>query len=83
MKAIRKKIALALAIATVTTCMVGCSNKSVAVDESAAPALSELTITHVTSPLNVPSILQKNKGIFTEEFSANGKTIEVKYAEIT
>lgn len=58
------------------TSMVGCSSTN----ES---NLEELTITHVTSPLNVPSIIQKNKGIFTQEFSENGKNIEVKYAEIT
>ena len=45
--------------------------------------LDELTITHVTSPLNVPSIIQKNNNVFVEEFSKNGKTIEVKYAELT
>lgn len=45
--------------------------------------LDELTITHVTSPLNVPSIIQKNQNVFVDEFSKNGKTIEVKYAEIT
>ncbi len=45
--------------------------------------LDELTITHVTSPLNVPSIIQKNKNIFVDTFTKNGKAIEVKYAEIT
>ncbi|PHV70232.1 ABC transporter substrate-binding protein [Sporanaerobium hydrogeniformans] len=45
--------------------------------------LDELTITHVTSPLNVPSIIQKNKNVFVDAFSENGKAIEVNYAEIT
>ena len=75
-KSIKNKLAVVLAAGVLMTSMVGCSSTN----ES---NLEELTITHVTSPLNVPSIIQKNKGIFTEEFSANGKTIEVKYAEIT
>ncbi len=45
--------------------------------------LDELTITHVTSPLNVPSIIQKKNNIFVDTFTKNGKTVEVKYAEIT
>lgn len=45
--------------------------------------LTELTITHVTSPLNVPSIVQKNNNIFEEEFKNNGMDIRVNYAEIT
>ena len=82
MKAIRNKIALALALVTVTASMVGCSSNK-ATEEVATSNLSELTITHVTSPLNVPSIIQKNKEVFKQEFAANGKNIEVKYAEIT
>lgn len=82
MKAIRKKVAVALAMVTITTSMVGCtSNKTSEV--SSNDALTELVLTHVTSPLNVPSIIQKNKGIFKEEFSKNGKNIEIKYAELT
>lgn len=81
MKSVRKKIALALAMTAMVTSMVGCTGSK----EKTATAsnLTELTITHVTAPLNVPSIIQKNKGIFTQEFSQNGKNIEVKYAEIT
>lgn len=82
MKAIRKKVAVALAMVTIITSMVGCtSNKTSEV--SSNDALTELVLTHVTSPLNVPSIIQKNKGIFKEEFSKNGKNIEIKYAELT
>jgi len=58
------------------TSMVGCSSTKEA-------SLEELTITHVTSPLNVPSIIQKNKNIFEEEFKSNGQNITVNYAEIT
>ena len=81
MKAIKKKVALALAMTAIVTSMVGCKGNKA--ETATTSDLSELTITHVTSPLNVPSIIQKNKGIFTQEFSENGKNIEVKYAEIT
>ena len=40
-----------------------------------------MTFTYVTSPLNLPSIVEKEKGIFTKAFADDG--IEVKYAEIT
>ena len=81
MKAIKKKVALVLAMTAIVTSMVGCTGNKA--ETATTSDLSELTITHVTSPLNVPSIIQKNKGIFTQEFSENGKNIEVKYAEIT
>ncbi|MBQ8997495.1 MAG: aliphatic sulfonate ABC transporter substrate-binding protein [Clostridium sp.] len=82
MKAIRKKVAVALAMTTIITSMVGCTSNK-ASEASSNEALTELVLTHVTSPLNVPSIIQKNKEIFKEEFSKNGKNIEIKYAELT
>ena len=45
-------------------------------------ALSEITVTYVTSPLNVPSIVEKNHGIFAENMKDLG--IEtVNYSELT
>ena len=81
MKFNKKKIVSLIAMGMIMTTMVGCSAKTETTNTEAA--LNELVITHVTSPLNVPSILQKNKNIFTEEFKSNGQNIEVKYAEIT
>ena len=75
-KSIKNKLAVVLAAGVLMTSMVGCSSTN----ES---NLEELTITHVTSPLNVPSIIQKNKNMFAEEFKANGKEMMVNYAEIT
>ena len=75
-KSIKNKLAVVLAAGVLKTSMVGCSSTN----ES---NLEELTITHVTSPLNVPSIIQKNKNMFAEEFKANGKEMTVNYAEIT
>ncbi|MBE6024051.1 MAG: aliphatic sulfonate ABC transporter substrate-binding protein [Cellulosilyticum sp.] len=59
------------------------TNESETATDLSDSTLDELTITHVTSPLNVPSIIQKNNNVIVDEFSKNGKTIEVKYAEIT
>ena len=75
-KSIKNKLAVVLAAGVLMTSMVGCSSTN----ES---NLEELTITHVTSPLNVPSIIQKNKNMFAEEFKANRKEMTVNYAEIT
>ena len=77
----KKKIASLVAMGMIMTTLVGCSSKNDTANT--ASSLNELTITHVTSPLNVPSILQKNKNIFEEEFKSNGQDITVKYAEIT
>ena len=77
---LRNKVLTSIIAATVImTSMVGCSQKG----DSKKSDLSELTITHVTAPLNVPSIVQKNKNMIEEEFKNNGKNITVKYAEIT
>ena len=75
-KSIKNKLAVVLAAGVLMTSMVGCRSTN----ES---NLEELTITHVTSPLNVPSIIQKNKNMFAEEFKANGIEMTVNYADIT
>ena len=74
-----KKLKAIVACALVMTSMVGCSAKG----NDAKSEISELTITHVTSPLNVPSIVQKTNNVFEEEFKNNGMDITVNYAEIT
>lgn len=43
--------------------------------------LDRLVFTYVTAPLNVPSIVEKNQGIFADAFSKYG--LDVEYAEIT
>ena len=43
--------------------------------------LKELNITYVKSPLNVPSILEKNQKIFDREFEKEG--IEIKFHNLT
>lgn len=49
--------------------------------QKAASGLDKLVVTYVESPLNVPSIIEKNQEIFTKDFQNMG--IKVKYAEIT
>lgn len=43
--------------------------------------LDKLVFTYVTAPLNVPSIIEKNQGIFADAFGSYG--LGVEYAEIT
>lgn len=75
-KSIKRKLTAVLATGALMVSMTGCTTTK----ES---TLDKLVITHVTSPLNVPSIIQKNKNMFADEFSANGKNINIEYAEIT
>lgn len=75
-KSIKIKLTSVLATGVLMISMVGCATTKEA-------SLDKLVITHVTSPLNVPSIIQKNKNIFASEFSENGKDIAIDYAEIT
>ena len=56
----------------------GCSDSTT---EQQKPKLTELNITYVKSPLNVPSIVEKQQQLVEKEFSADG--IKINYAEIT
>ena len=71
----KRLIGMAMAAILAMTALTGCGT---AEDTS---SLDSLTFTYVTSPLNLPSIVEKEKGIFTKAFADDG--IEVKYAEIT
>ena len=48
--------------------------------QKAASGLDKLVFTYVTSPLNVPTIIERNQNIFAEDFGKMG--ISVEYAEI-
>ena len=71
----KRLIGMAMAAILAMTALTGCGT---AEDTS---SLDSLTFTYVTSPLNLPSIVEKEEGIFTKAFADDG--IEVKYAEIT
>lgn len=49
--------------------------------EAAGSDLDKLVFTYVTSPLNVPTIIEKNQGIFEKDFGE--MSISTEYAEIT
>lgn len=76
-KSMKNKLTAVLATGVLVTSMVGCSSTN------KEAQLTDLTITHVTSPLNVPSIIQKTNNVFADEFKANGKDVTINYAEIT
>lgn len=66
---------MTMAALMAATALTGCGGNS------AEESLDKLTFTYVTSPLNVPSIIEKEKGIFASTFEDMG--IEVEYAELT
>ena len=67
-------LALTMAALMTVTALTGCGG-------SAEEPLDKLTFTYVTAPLNVPSIVEKEKGIFAKTFEENG--IAVEYVELT
>ena len=69
----KKFVAMTMAALMAITALTGCGSKE--------DSLDKLTFTYVTSPLNVPSIIEKEKGIFTKTFEDMG--IAVEYAELT
>lgn len=64
-------MAVLMAMAALTSCGSG----------SAEETPDKLTFTYVTAPLNVPSIIEKENGIFAKTFEDMG--IAVEYAELT
>ena len=70
----KRFLAMAMAALMAATALTGCGG-------SAEESLDSLTFTYVTSPLNVPSIIEKEKGIFASTFEDMG--IAVNYAELT
>ncbi|WP_426348505.1 ABC transporter substrate-binding protein [Alloiococcus sp. CFN-8] len=71
-KSLIKRLTAVLAAGVLAVSIVGCGT------EEKEASLDKLVITHVTSPLNVPSIIQKNNNIFAEELG-----LAIEYAEIT
>lgn len=68
-----KKIIAAAAVGTMLL-IAGCGKEKTTVPK-------EINITYVKAPLNIPSILEKNKDMFGKEFSKDG--ITVKFHELT
>lgn len=70
----KRFFAMTMAALMAVTALTGCGGSS-------AESLDQLTFTYVTAPLNVPSIIEKEKGIFAKTFEDMGITVE--YAELT
>ena len=77
----KKSLIMIISIIFLFSILTGCSNDSSSNSETQKQNLEKLVVTYVTSPLNVPSIVEKEKQIFNEAFKDAGTTIE--YAEIT
>lgn len=71
----RKIIASIAAVAFAIGMMTGCGAKATKSD------ISEINLTYVKAPLNVPSIIQKQDDLFGKEFSSDN--IAVNFYEIT
>lgn len=80
---VKKLLALAVAAAMTLSSLslTGCaSSKDSTETESGAP--ETITVTYVSSPLNVPTIVEKNHGIFAEKFKELGVE-NVEYSDLT
>lgn len=72
---LRKTLVCITAMALTMGIMAGCGNKDV------KSTVSEINLTYVKSPLNVPSIIQKEDDLFGKEFAKDN--IKVNFHEIT
>lgn len=71
-----KKLLIGITILTLTTAsLAGCAKKN------EGENLSEINLTYVKSPLNVPSIIQKQDDLFGKEFKKDN--IAINFHEIT
>lgn len=77
---IKKAMALTVAAAMALGGLAGCGAGTGSGTEGEKTALDQLTVTYVTSPLNIPSIVEKDQQIFSKAFEDMGT--EVAYAEI-
>ena len=71
----KKILTTVLTLTLVTTSIIGCKTTKTNNE------LKEINLTYVKAPLNVPSILQKNDNLFSNEFADDG--IAVNFHEIT
>ncbi|MDR0880267.1 MAG: NrtA/SsuA/CpmA family ABC transporter substrate-binding protein [Clostridioides sp.] len=80
-----KRVLSTAMILALTVSMIGCSktsgDKNEKEESKAANYPKEINVTYVKSPLNVPSILQKNDDLFGKEFSK--EKIKVNFHELT
>lgn len=72
----KKILSFIMVVCIALTALTGCGRNS-----KTEQLPEKLTFTYVTAPLNVPSIIEKEKGIFASTFKEMG--IDVAYAELT
>lgn len=71
----KKIISMLMVVCMATVGFMGCGNSKT------EELPTKLTFTYVTAPLNVPTIVERQEGIFADEFDDKG--IRVEYAELT
>lgn len=76
----KKLLISMMAVVIAMTSLTGCASKTVTNPET-TKTLDKMVMTYVTSPLNVPSIVDEKQGIFTKKMSELGTKVE--YVEIT
>ncbi len=76
---LKKSLAFATAAALSLAALAGCT-ASAASQAPAASTVDKVAVTYVTSPLNVPSITERETGAFAAAF---GDKVAVTYAELT
>lgn len=85
MRVLKRLGAILSCILITTTALTGCSQSQGTVgtenSKETSDKVSNVNISYVKAPLNVPSIIEKKKNMFEEEFS--NKDIKVTYHEIT
>lgn len=75
----KKRVGIILSLILMMTSFVGCSSNSE--DKVENDVKQNVSITYVKSPLNVPSIVEKNKKMFEKNFGENDCT--VNYSDLT
>lgn len=70
---------LIIAVVMVAAALTGCGGAKDGSEEKELP--EKLVFTYVTAPLNVPTIIEREKAIFADTFKEMG--IDVEYAELT
>jgi sulfonate transport system substrate-binding protein len=73
---LKKTLAFATAAAVGLGLLAGCSASAA----SQTPKVDKVAVTYVTSPLNVPSITERETGTFAKAF---GNDVKVTYSELT
>lgn len=90
----KRIFSLLLIVAIMVAALAGCAGEEKPVEQSAGSSsaaeisetapeftVNKIGVTYVKSPLNVPSIIEKEKGIFTKAFSEYG--LPVEYSNLT